>query len=56
MILPSHAECRRVVEELDGCLDLTEWENDFVQSNTGRPEFTDAQREVVAKLLAKYDV
>lgn len=40
MILPSHAECRRVLDELDGDNALTEWEFDFIRSNATRQEFT----------------
>lgn len=55
MILPSQKECAHVIEELDGSPDLTEWELRFCASNRGRVEFTDAQREVVARLQEKYD-
>lgn len=56
MILPSDDECRRVLDELDGDPGLTEWEAEFIDSNVGRMEFTDAQREVVAKLKRKFEV
>ncbi len=56
MILPTQEQCRRVVEELDGDPALTQWEADFLASNRTRTFFTDAQRDVIAKLLDKYDI
>ncbi len=55
MILPKDEECRRVMTELDGCPDCTPWELEFIRSNVNREVFTAAQKEVVAKLLDKYD-
>lgn len=56
MILPNSEECRRVLSELEGDPALTDWEAEFIESNAERWEFTDAQREVVAGLLEKYDI
>ena len=57
MILPSQKECTRVLKELDGDPALTQWEADFIASNRNRRfAFTDAQREVIAKLIDKYEV
>lgn len=56
MILPSQELCQKAVQELDGDPSLTQWESDFVSSNRWRETFTDAQREVVANLLAKYEI
>lgn len=56
MILPKDEECQRVMAELDGCPDCTAWELEFIKSNINRTIFTSAQKEVVAKLLQKYDI
>ncbi len=56
MILPKDDECKRVVDELAGDPELTQWEADFLDSNRGRTVFTDKQREVIARLLEKYEV
>ena len=56
MILPSHEECRRILDELEDEPNLTEWEADFVENNADRTFFTDAQRAVIAKFNEKYDV
>ena len=55
MILPSDDVCRRVVAELDDEPNLTEWEYEFISSNLRRTSFTDRQREMIAKLMEKYD-
>ena len=55
MILPTDAECRRVLDILEADPELTEWEYDFIASNTDRTEFTDPQRQVVMRLKEKYD-
>lgn len=55
MILPTDDICRRVMRELDGEPALTEWEYEFVSSNQTRTTFTDRQREIVAKLMEKYE-
>jgi hypothetical protein len=56
MILPKDDVCRKIVEELDGDPELTQWEADFISSNRGRLFFTDKQKEIFARLLEKYDV
>ncbi len=56
MILPKDEECQRVMKELDGCPDCSTWELNFIRSNINRTVFTPAQKEVVEKLLDKYDV
>lgn len=56
MILPKQEQCVRVIEELDGDPELTQWEADFVASNRGRTQFSDAQRAVIARLLEKYEI
>jgi hypothetical protein len=55
MILPTDDECRRVLDLLEDEPTLTDWEFDFVASNTWRKEFTGPQRETVARLKEKYD-
>lgn len=42
MILPSHDECRRILDELEDDSALTDWEAEFVESNAERQHFTDA--------------
>lgn len=56
MILPDNDECQRVIMELDGEPNLTEWEMEFVESNIERLEFTDAQKLVIAKLKKRFAV
>lgn len=53
---PSNNECRDAIDALEGEPNLTEWEYDFVQSNLDRTEFSLAQKEVIARLMDKYDV
>jgi hypothetical protein len=54
MILPNNDQCRRVMDELKDEPALTEWEYEFITSNLRRTEFTDRQKEVVARLMEKY--
>lgn len=56
MILPNDQECRRVCELLDGDAGLTEWQQSFVESNIDRGTFTDRQKEIIAELIAKFEV
>ena len=56
MVLPTQERCARVVEELDGDPELTQWEADFCASNRTRQMFTDAQRSVIARLEEKYEI
>jgi hypothetical protein len=56
MTLPSNETCARVIRELDGDPSLTKWEDEFVRSNKGRTEFSTAQKDVIARLLEKYEV
>ena len=56
MILPKDDSCRRVIDELKDEPNLTEWEYEFITSNLHRTEFTDRQREIIAKLMEKSEV
>lgn len=56
MILPKDDQCRRVLDALADDSALTQWEWDFIDSNRGRQTFTDAQREVIGRMMEKYDV
>lgn len=56
MTLPTHDQCRRVIEALRDEPALTEWEHSFVTSNEHRTTFTDAQREAVVRLMEKYEI
>jgi hypothetical protein len=56
MILPSHEECRRIIDELEDEPNLTQWESEFIESNADRDHFSDAQKQVIAKFQNKYDV
>ena len=56
MILPSHERCQQLVKDLLDEPTLTEWEHEFLSSNTTRIHFTDKQREVFAKLEDKYEI
>jgi hypothetical protein len=56
MIIPNDTECRRIVLTLADDPSLSEWEADFLDSNLSRHEFTDKQKEVIARLKEKYDV
>lgn len=55
MIIPNNYRCKEVIEVLADEPSLTDWESNFVHSNLKREEFTDAQREVIANLMDKYD-
>lgn len=44
MILPTDEECARVIKELDGEPNLSEWESTFVENNFGCLRFTDRQK------------
>lgn len=55
MILPKNDQCRRVIQELKDDAALTEFEYEFITSNLHRTEFTDKQREVIGKLMEKYE-
>lgn len=57
MILPTQDQCRAAIQELLECEgDLTEWECGFVNSNEHRTEFSDRQREMIARFGEKYDL
>lgn len=56
MILPNDEECRRVLSELEDEPSLSQWESEFIDSNCERWSFTDAQKEVITRLLEKYEV
>lgn len=56
MILPNDETCIRALKELADDPALTQWESDFIDSNRGRTNFTDRQREVIADFMEKYEV
>lgn len=56
MILPNDERCREVLDELASEPNLTEFEAEFIDSNAARSCFTDKQKEVIAGLIAKFDV
>lgn len=56
MIIPNHDQCRQVMRDLADEPNLSEWEYEFVSSNVNRTEFSDRQKEVVARLMEKYDL
>lgn len=56
MTLPNNEQCVRVILALAHEPNLNDFEESFVQSNLGRLEFTDRQKEVVASLLKKYEI
>lgn len=56
MILPNDARCREVLDALEDEPNLSVLESEFVESNHGRTVFTDKQREVIAKMLEKFEV
>lgn len=56
MVLPNNETCVRVLKELKDDPALTQWESDFIDSNLGRADFTDRQREVIATFMEKYEV
>ena len=55
-LIPSHDQCRRAIHDLVDEPELSSWEYDFVSSNLNRTEFTDKQKEAVARLMEKYDL
>lgn len=56
MVLPTNETCVRVLKELKDDPALTQWESDFIDSNLGRSEFTDRQREIIGNFIEKYEV
>lgn len=56
MTLPKNDTCVRVLKELENDPALTQWESDFIDSNRHRTEFTDAQRDVIARFMEKYEI
>ncbi len=56
MTLSSNERCAVVVKELDGDPELSQWEQDFISSNRGRTDFSDRQKEVIARLEDKFEV
>lgn len=56
MILPTDEDCRRVIAELADDPGLTEWESEFIESNLDRVHFTDAQKEVVWRMMEKFEL
>lgn len=56
MTLPTNERCVQVLKDLADDPALTQWESDFIDSNRGRTEFTDRQREIIAAFCEKYEV
>ncbi len=56
MIIPSNERCRVILDELADEPNLTEWEYEFITSNSTRTHFTDSQKAVIARLDEKYEV
>lgn len=56
MILPNNERCAQVVELLKDDPALSEWERQFIGSNLARVQFSDPQKQVIARLLEKYEV
>lgn len=56
MTLPSNERCAQVLKDLEDDPALTQWESDFIDSNRGRTEFSDRQKEVIAAFIEKYEV
>lgn len=56
MTLPSNERCVQVLKDLEGDPALTQWESDFIDSNRGRSDFTDRQKEIIASFIDKYEV
>lgn len=56
MIIPSNDQCRQAMKALEDEPNLSEWEYEFVTSNLRRSEFSDRQKEVIARLMEKYDI
>lgn len=54
-LLPTNDQCKRVIDLLQNDPALTEWEEEFVDSNRGRSEFSDKQKESVKRLMEKYE-
>ncbi len=51
------ADCVKIISILDDpSYELTEWEVGFVGSNLSRNQFSDKQKEIIAKLKEKYNV
>lgn len=56
MTLPTNERCAQILKDLQDDPALTQWESDFIDSNRGRSEFTDRQREIIASFADKYEV
>ena len=56
MILPDNARCIEIIEALADEPNLSEWEQEFCESNIDHSYFTDLQREVCASLEEKYEI
>jgi hypothetical protein len=56
MTLPNNERCAAILRDLEDDPALTQWESDFIDSNRGRVEFTDRQREIIARFMEKYEV
>lgn len=44
------------MKDLENEPNLTEWEHGFVHSNLERTEFTDKQKESIARPMEKYEI
>jgi len=56
MIIPNDARCAEVIELLKDDPALSTWEREFIGSNLGRLHFSDAQKQVIFRLIEKYEV
>ena len=56
MILPTDEDCIRVLKELRDDPGLSEWQDEFVNSNIGRLRFSDRQKEIIAELMEKFEL
>ena len=54
--LPSNEDCRAFLNALDeAATDISDWEAQFIESNTDREFFTDPQKQSIAKMMTKYE-
>ena len=56
MIIPNDEECRRVLGELEGDPQLSQWQSDFIDSNRWRVHFSDRQKEIIAEMMQQFEV
>lgn len=56
LILPTDERCRQVLDQLADEPNVSSFDQDFIESNEFRQEFTAEQREVIARLIEKFEV